>query len=118
MDNTGLDFENNDSTIAETGGLYCVFLELFLIKIIFCIFFVSDDTITEEGPVADITEGQGADEEVCLLPDTEREISEADKLKALAAKKSETCGFDSLIEGDKIFLHVFCLSCMLPVLYV
>lgn len=33
-------------------------------------------------------EGQGADEEVCLLPDEEREISDADKERAILAKEA------------------------------
>lgn len=33
--------------------------------------------------VDDIEEGKGADEELCLLPDEEREISDADKERAL-----------------------------------
>ncbi|KAI5644842.1 glutamine-rich protein 1 [Phthorimaea operculella] len=43
--------------------------------------FVEDPAI-EEGGVAEIVDEPGADEEVCLLPDTEREISEADKAEA------------------------------------
>ncbi|KAJ2954686.1 hypothetical protein O0L34_g2983 [Tuta absoluta] len=42
----------------------------------------TDDQAIEEGAVAEIVDEPGADEEVCLLPDTEREISEADKAKA------------------------------------
>ncbi|CAG9567896.1 unnamed protein product [Danaus chrysippus] len=44
----------------------------------------------DESGIPDITEQPGADEEVCLLPDTEREISEADKAaaeKVLAEKR-------------------------------
>lgn len=33
--------------------------------------------------VDDIEEGKGADEELCLLPDEEREISDADKERAM-----------------------------------
>lgn len=36
----------------------------------------------------DLGEGQGADEEVCLLPDEEREISDADKERAILAKEA------------------------------
>lgn len=39
--------------------------------------------------VDDIDEGQGADEEVCLLPDEEREISDADKERAILAKEAD-----------------------------
>lgn len=63
---------------------------------------------------ADIAEGAGADEEICLLPDTEREITEADKLKALSVKKStdivsdSSNAFDSLLstEGNLVFLYL------------
>lgn len=33
--------------------------------------------------VDDIEEGKGADEELCLLPDEEREISDADRERAM-----------------------------------
>ncbi|XP_050354666.1 zinc finger MYM-type protein 3 isoform X1 [Nymphalis io] len=53
-----------------------------------------DDLDDEHGPedesITEIVDQPGADEEVCLLPDTEREISEADKAaaeKALAEKR-------------------------------
>lgn len=36
----------------------------------------------------DLEEGQGADEEVCLLPDEERVISDADKERAILAKEA------------------------------
>lgn len=36
----------------------------------------------------DLDEGQGVDEEVCLLPDEEREISDADKERAILAKEA------------------------------
>lgn len=36
----------------------------------------------------ELGEGQGADEEVCLLPDEEREISDADKERAILAKEA------------------------------
>lgn len=45
--------------------------------------------------VPGLGEEPGADEEVCLLPDTEREISEADKAeaeKALAEKRKQAEG--------------------------
>lgn len=35
-----------------------------------------------------MAEGEGADEEVCLLPDEEREISDADKERAILAKEA------------------------------
>ncbi|CAH0731990.1 unnamed protein product, partial [Brenthis ino] len=44
----------------------------------------------DESNLSELAEQPGADEEVCLLPDTEREISEADKAaaeKALAEKR-------------------------------
>ncbi|XP_028159737.1 zinc finger MYM-type protein 3 isoform X2 [Ostrinia furnacalis] len=49
-----------------------------------------DTTNTEEQP--ELIDEPGADEEVCLLPDTEREISEADKAEAekvLAEKRKQ-----------------------------
>ncbi|XP_077301201.1 zinc finger protein without children isoform X2 [Arctopsyche grandis] len=63
---------------------------------------VDDDILCDNINEADIVEGEGADEEVCLLPDTDREITEADKLKALSAKKSTDAvlnanAFDSLL---------------------
>lgn len=51
---------------------------------------------------ADIAEGAGADEEICLLPDTEREITEADKLKALSVKKSTDTVSDSVNAFDSL----------------
>lgn len=72
---------------------------------LYLVIFVPDDSLADESNVADLTEGQGADEEVCLLPDTEREISEADKQRALAAKNtpkevdSADSAFDSLVAG-------------------
>ncbi|XP_022815319.1 zinc finger MYM-type protein 3-like isoform X2 [Spodoptera litura] len=46
----------------------------------------------DEGGVSELADEPGADEEVCLLPDIEREISEADKAeaeKALAEKRKQ-----------------------------
>lgn len=40
------------------------------------------------GAVDDISEGKGIDEEISLLPDAEREISDADKEKARLAKEA------------------------------
>lgn len=37
--------------------------------------------------VDDIEEGKGADEELCLLPDEEREISDADRERAMQNQK-------------------------------
>lgn len=37
----------------------------------------------------DIEEGKDADEEVCLLPDEEREISDADKARAMANQEAD-----------------------------
>lgn len=54
--------------------------------------FLSEEPATEESNVTETLEGPGADEEVCLLPDTEREISEADKAEAakvLAEKRKQ-----------------------------
>ncbi|XP_068619525.1 zinc finger MYM-type protein 3 [Battus philenor] len=48
------------------------------------------DASLEDNAVVELGEEPGADEEVCLLPDTEREISDADKAeaeKALAEKR-------------------------------
>lgn len=45
--------------------------------------------------MAELVDEPGADEEVCLLPDTEREISEADKAEAekvLAEKRKQAEG--------------------------
>lgn len=38
--------------------------------------------------VDDLEEGKGADEELCLLPDEEREITDADKERALADQQA------------------------------
>lgn len=49
----------------------------------------------EDTGVAELAGEPGADEEVCLLPDTEREISEADKAEAekvLAEKRKQAEG--------------------------
>lgn len=46
--------------------------------------------LIEDAPIEDSGVTEGADEEICLLPDTEREISEADKAaaeKVLAEKR-------------------------------
>lgn len=54
-----------------------------------------DDCPPEEAPIEEAAEEPGADEEVCLLPDTEREISEADKAAAervLAEKRKQAEG--------------------------
>ncbi|GBP42678.1 Zinc finger MYM-type protein 3 [Eumeta japonica] len=52
-----------------------------------------DETLEEsDNNMQEITDEPGADEEVCLLPDTEREISDADKAKAeqvLAEKRKQ-----------------------------
>lgn len=39
--------------------------------------------------VDDIEEGKGADEELCLLPDEEREISDADKERAMQNQQQD-----------------------------
>lgn len=39
--------------------------------------------------VDDLEEGRGADEELCLLPDEEREISDADKERAIANQQAD-----------------------------
>lgn len=44
-----------------------------------------------------MSDGRGADEEVCLLPDEEREISDADKERAILAKEAAEKEHD---EGD------------------
>lgn len=57
------------------------------------IFFVPDHP--DEGGVSELADEPGADEEVCLLPDIEREISDADKAeaeKALAEKRKQAEG--------------------------
>ena len=48
-----------------------------------------DESVAEEG-VDEITEGEGVDEDVCLLPDDEREISDADKEAAIKAREEDT----------------------------
>lgn len=47
----------------------------------------SNEKITTGDAVDDIEEGKGVDEELSLLPDAEREISDADKERALQAEK-------------------------------
>ncbi len=48
----------------------------------------ANDTTTADGDaVDDIEEGKGVDEELSLLPDAEREISDADKERALQAEE-------------------------------
>ncbi|CAH2095186.1 unnamed protein product [Euphydryas editha] len=51
---------------------------------------IEDDHPPDDDSITEIVDQPGADEEVCLLPDTEREISEADKAaaeKVLAEKR-------------------------------
>lgn len=65
-------------------------------------FSENDTGLTE---VVDIP---GADEEVCLLPDTEREISEADKAEAekvLAEKRKQTEG---ILFSQKVMSLLYC----------
>ncbi|XP_029725121.2 zinc finger MYM-type protein 4 [Aedes albopictus] len=47
----------------------------------------ADETVAEEG-VDELSEGEGVDENVCLLPDDERELSEADKEQARVAREA------------------------------
>ncbi|XP_065088680.1 zinc finger MYM-type protein 4 [Ochlerotatus camptorhynchus] len=47
----------------------------------------ADETVAEDG-VDELSEGEGVDENVCLLPDDERELSEADKERARAAQEA------------------------------
>ena len=50
----------------------------------------------DDSSLSELVEQPGADEEVCLLPDTEREISEADKAaaeKVLAEKRKRDEGW-------------------------
>lgn len=59
-----------------------------------------EDASIDEGEVSEMVDEPGADEEVCLLPDTEREISEADKAEAekvLAEKRKQAEGKYSII---------------------
>ncbi|XP_060805922.1 zinc finger MYM-type protein 3 [Amyelois transitella] len=52
----------------------------------------NDDPSIDDSGVTELANEPGADEEVCLLPDTEREISEADKAEAekvLAEKRKQ-----------------------------
>lgn len=46
-----------------------------------------DESVAEEG-VDELSEGEGVDENVCLLPDDERELSEADKERARVAREA------------------------------
>ncbi|XP_062555274.1 zinc finger MYM-type protein 4 [Armigeres subalbatus] len=46
-----------------------------------------DESVAEEG-VDELTEGEGVDENVCLLPDDERELSDADKERARVAREA------------------------------
>lgn len=59
---------------------------MYSLNLLILILFLDDPVLEDSG----VTEG--ADEEVCLLPDTEREISEADKAEAekvLAEKRKQ-----------------------------
>lgn len=47
----------------------------------------ADETVAEDG-VDELTEGVGVDENVCLLPDDERELSEADKERARVVREA------------------------------
>lgn len=54
----------------------------------------------------DIESGKGVDEELCLLPDEEREISDADKERAMANQQSyneENEKMDEAIEENGNF---------------
>lgn len=58
----------------------------------------TEDTTSEKEPVTvvskesidDIVQGKGADEELCIIPDTEREISQEEKDAATAASKADS----------------------------
>ncbi|CAH2054747.1 unnamed protein product, partial [Iphiclides podalirius] len=64
-----------------------------------------EDTSLDDSVVSGLGEEPGADEEVCLLPDTEREISEADKAeaeKALAEKRKQAeAAASAILEGTE-----------------
>ncbi|XP_058825360.1 zinc finger MYM-type protein 4 isoform X2 [Topomyia yanbarensis] len=47
----------------------------------------ADESVVEDG-VDELTEGEGVDENVCLLPDDERELSEADKEQARVVREA------------------------------
>ncbi|XP_055544022.1 zinc finger MYM-type protein 4 [Wyeomyia smithii] len=47
----------------------------------------ADESVAEDG-VVELTEGEGVDENVCLLPDDERELSEADKERARVVREA------------------------------
>ncbi|KAH9643986.1 hypothetical protein HF086_004247 [Spodoptera exigua] len=58
----------------------------------------------DDGGVSELVDEPGADEEVCLLPDIEREISEADKAeaeKALAEKRKQAEETEVDAEGNR-----------------
>lgn len=52
--------------------------------------------------VDDIEEGKGADEELCLLPDEEREISDADKERALQNQQQDDENDEQENEANEI----------------
>ncbi|XP_053693713.1 zinc finger MYM-type protein 3 [Sabethes cyaneus] len=47
----------------------------------------AEDSVAEDG-VVELTEGEGVDENVCLLPDDERELSDADKERARVVREA------------------------------
>lgn len=51
--------------------------------------------------VGDIEEGKDADEELCLLPDEDREISDADKERAIRQKEADENEIDTN-DGEQI----------------
>lgn len=52
--------------------------------------------------VDDIEAGKGADEELCLLPDEEREISDADRERALQNQQQEDEPDEHEHEGNEV----------------
>ncbi|CAG4955084.1 unnamed protein product [Parnassius apollo] len=62
------------------------------------------ETSLDDSVVTELNEEPGADEEVCLLPDTEREISDADKAEAekvLAEKRKQAEAEAAATEAQK-----------------
>lgn len=55
--------------------------------------------------VDDIEEGKGADEELCLLPDEEREITDADKERAMQNQQQADENDDQEIEPIEVTLE-------------
>lgn len=61
--------------------------------------------VTLRTAVDDFEEGKGADEELCLLPDEEREITDADKERALQNQQQADENDDQEIEPIEVTLE-------------